>query len=259
MKAWSDEEVSAYLDGALKPAEAEEFAASLAADAELAARLEAMRRADLATKEAFNAPLEDAIPERFRALVMDDTPAAPPAPEIVDLAAARSQRRRQTFDYRIPLAASIALAVGWLGGTTVTPNRAPDQAIALSDAAAIDPASPLSRLLTETPSAQAVTFADANGFKPVLSFVAADGRLCREFELTSPDAASVGVACREPQAWRLEALLAAGAAPAVGQGYAQASGYNAAALDAVVADLGAGEPLAADAERRAIAEGWTSP
>jgi len=267
VKAWSDEEVSAYLDGALEPALAEAFATALASDPALQGRLEAIRQADSAARMAFDAPMNEAIPDRFLALFEDEAkaPVSPAAAEVVDLASRRAQAQPQPqprprgFDYRLPLAAGIALAFGWVGGMTLTPGRSDDHAIIRADAATIDPDNPLFRALEQTPSAQAVTLAEGDAFTPVLSFQATDGRFCREFEVASDEAMAVGVACREDATWRVEVLLAAEPAPSGQDGYVQASGYNAAALDAVVSDLGAGDPLGAEAEAQAMAAGWRGP
>lgn len=257
MKAWSDEEVSAYLDGALEPDLTTAFEQSLAADPELQTRLEALRLVNDGVRGAFDAPLQEDIPDRFMAL-FEDAPAvdaAPTAP-VVDLAAQRARRGPGSFDYRLPLAAGLALALGWGGGMTFAPARVDQHAMLRADATAIEPGNPLFRLLSETPSAQSVALAGGDAFKPVLSFAAADGRFCREFELASEEAVSVGVACRGEQEWRVEILLAADDNPTGADGYVQASGFSAAALDVVVAELGAGEPLGPEDEAAAISAGW---
>ncbi len=263
MKAWSDEQVSAYLDGALESDLVAAFEADLAQEAALRDRLEAMRQTDVALRDAFAAPLSEPVPDRFRALFEDAAP--PPVvvdAVVVDLAARRAQSRSLSHDWRVPLAASIALIVGLAGGMSVNGGRAADHTILRADATAIDAANPLHGLLNDTPSAQRVTLAADDTFTPVLSFTAADGRYCREFELISEEAVAVGVACRDTEAWRLEVLLAAddrpasGDGPASGQGYVQASGFNVAALDAVAASLGAGDALGPQAEAEAIAGEW---
>lgn len=91
---------------------------------------------------------------------------------------------------------------------------------------------------------------------PVLSFQALDGRYCREFEVNSGTAVSLGVACRMGTHWELQVLLAAGER-AVGQmAYQAAAGYSHNALNAVLDGLWNGSALNATQESEAIAAQW---
>jgi hypothetical protein len=94
-----------------------------------------------------------------------------------------------------------------------------------------------------------------------LSFAAADGRVCREFELYQEAQDFVGVACRAGEGWELEALLASASDLDASRngGFSQASGHAAGAVDSVLDALGAGDPLSAEEERALIAQGWQTP
>ncbi|MDM9647494.1 zf-HC2 domain-containing protein [Rhizobium sp. S163] len=78
----SDEELTAYLDGELPPAEAARLEALLETDAELAARLEFLSRASLPFAQAFDPLLAQAPKAELEAILsrLSDTPAAAPAP-----------------------------------------------------------------------------------------------------------------------------------------------------------------------------------
>ncbi len=78
----SDEELTAYLDGELPPAEAARLEALLETDAELAARLEFLSRASLPFAQAFDPLLAQAPKTELEAILarLSAAPAAAPAP-----------------------------------------------------------------------------------------------------------------------------------------------------------------------------------
>jgi anti-sigma factor RsiW len=257
VSAWSDEELSAFLDQALEPARGSQLTAALATDAGLRERLEALRQANEAARLAFDAVLDEPVPDRFRAVIAAAASAPADAAPVIDLAARRSRRAALPMDWRIPLAASVALALGWAGGAATRGPGDVGHQLVRADATVVDAANPLFRLLNETPSATEAQFGAAGDvFKPVLSFAAADGRFCREFELASEQAVAVGVACREAQEWRVEILLAADDRPDATGGYVQASGFNEGALDAALDALGAADALGPEEEAALIAQGF---
>jgi hypothetical protein len=243
---WSDEDLSAFLDGALDETTMLHIAEAIEADPELAARLADFAAADAAAKAAFNAPLSEPLPERFRIALE-----RPPSAEIVDMAARRRPAPGAVDRWRLPVAAALALALGGLGGAVIA-QRPSQHAFAQIDATIVTPANPLHRILSSAPSDEVLTLARGDQIKPVLTFVAADGRVCREFEMASERAMSVGVACRETQDWRLEILVAAADRPAKTDGYQQASGYDERAISSVLERLGAGEALDPSAEKAAL-------
>lgn len=258
MREWTDEELSAHLDAALDAETEAALEAALSEDAALAARFEALAGVDATVKIAFDAPLAEAIPARFSALLTP--PAAPHTAQVVELAARRAAKPARapapsSQGWKMAMAASLALVIG-AGGGFLAGDRPGDQTQARIEAAAIDPGNPLFDLLESTPSGQTVAASAAGMFTPVLSFQAKDGRFCREFETGAKEAMAVGVACRKNGGWKLEILLAAADRAPNGAGYAQASGYNAQALEAAMQGLGAADPLSAVAEAKLIAKGW---
>ncbi|MGC9419900.1 MAG: anti-sigma factor family protein, partial [Rhodovulum sp.] len=82
----------------------------------------------------------------------------------------------------------------------------------------------------------------------IASFRNVDGELCREFEHDGPDRVTVvSVACRAVDRWQPRFAVIAGAADS---DYAPASSL--ATLDAYLAAIGAGAPMAADEEKKAL-------
>jgi hypothetical protein len=253
---WSDEALSAYLDGELTESQNVALEAALARDAALAARLEALAGADEAIKAALDTPLDAPIPQPMLDLFAAP-PAAQPSPESPTVTPfPKRAPAAPGFDWRMPLAASLLLALGGVGGF-LSGRSSGAHDLARIEAGLLDPANPLARLLEQTPSGSPARLDGSAGMQPVLSFRSEDGRLCREFEMSADGERTVGVACRQTDGWRLEALLAAGPAqPGEPGGFAPASGLNAAALDAVLSGLGAGQPLSAEEERAQIAKQW---
>lgn len=252
-RAWTDDELSAFLDGELSAALTEDLLDALERDEALGLRLAELTEANAAASAAFDAPLNEPIPDRLRAIL--EGPAAQPEPDsnVVSLAQSAQARRAPAWaDWRLPMAASVALVVGGLAGAQL--SRAPAGAtIAQIEAAVIAPANPLHRVLSESASATAVTLAGGAVARPVLSFRDRQGRLCREFEMAAARATAVGIACRAGDDWRVELLVPAADRPDSAAGYVQASGYNEAAVEAVLSRLGAGEALSAEDEAAALA------
>ena len=224
MTTQRDEQLAAWLDGALPPVEAEAFAAEMARDPSLAAQAEAWRAHDRQITETLNAaerPIDDALLAR---LGLSAAPAA------------------ANDNPRWP-------ARRWLAGGT---------ALAASVAAAVlltlhgpVPGDPLSDALDRTASQASAQLADGRTITPTLTVRAADGRWCREFR----EGAESALACRAGGHWTVEAR-AHGAAAGDAGGIAVAGGADPAPLDAAYAKIKASDPLSAAEERRLLANRW---
>jgi anti-sigma factor RsiW len=253
-RAWSDEDLSAFLDGALPDADMAALRDALADDPALAERLLALQDADAAAKSAYDEALAAPIPDRFRATLDRhfDAASAPTAEtNVVDLQNRRAAKTALADRWRMPIAAGVALAVGLFGGAQLNAVRT-THSIAQIEAALVVPANPLHRVLSREASATLIKLSASDLARPVLTFVDKDGRLCREFEIASKQAVSVGVACQAGANWRVEVLLPASDRTMDEAGYQQASGFDTVALDAVMSRLGASEPMDAEKERAAL-------
>lgn len=239
--AISDERLSAFIDGRLSPEEGAALEAAIAADPVLAQRVRAeqARRARMARLRRM---AEDHPPaERLVAIGRADR--GRPA-ELIDLSAARAARMRQR---RAPIVRkwsrrgalvgvgvlSLAVAAEFLLNPGPTPMISAVGGGLIARGALADA---LTRRLSTSPVA-------ANAAVRVgPSFLAGDKVYCRNFTINDIASAS-GVACREPEGWRIR--LAADQSVAAGGGF-QAS----------VAAMKAGPPLSAQAEAMARAKGW---
>ncbi|MBT0958542.1 anti-sigma factor [Alphaproteobacteria bacterium KMM 3653] len=104
--------ISAYIDGALPPQEAEAFEAEAAANPEVAAELDAMLAVEAELTAAFDDLLDTPVPEALEQGIMaEQTPAPSPAP-----AAANANQPPQRNWPALATAACALLAVGVAGG-----------------------------------------------------------------------------------------------------------------------------------------------
>ena len=265
-----DELLMAYADGALSPEDAATVEKAMQSDPAVADKVAAYRRDRELLAEAFAQPMHEAPPQHLIDAVDasveqlgEDATDAEQGGSVVPFRSRRSAPRAPGgFDWRLPLAASVALIIGAVAGRQLPglPNSI-DHALVRADAAAIDPGNPLFVALETTPGGQPYPLAQADReggdvIVPVLTFRSRDGRFCREFEINSETAVSVGIACREPDYWKMEILLAAEDRPADSTTYQAASGYSEEALSVVIDKLMAEDPLGMEAEADLIGRGW---
>lgn len=241
---FSDEILMAFADGELGPEDAVRVEAAIAADPALARRAALFTGTRDVLARAAAARPETAVPDALMAQVRET------------LATARSeaaeskvlQLRRPAAPIRpMAIAASLALAVGLAGGLWIGLSSGSGGAPEGLRIAALD-APGMRAALDRVPSGdrQAV---EGGEIEMIASFRNADGELCREFEYDGPDRATVvSVACRSGNNWHPRFAIVAGAADS---GYAPASSL--ATLDAYLTAIGAGVPMAADAEQEALA------
>lgn len=222
------EEIAAFADGELDPQRQAEVAAALAADPALADRVR-VHRALRRRLAAHFAPILDApLPGQLTSSLRTSA-------EVVDLTTARQRRagprliRRWGWLAAPALAASVAVAVFLPGG---------------NDAAYLggDMAAALDRQLVAEQSREATT-------QVLLSFRDETGTYCRAF--TAPTQS--GIACREPDGWRLRVGAPGGRSQG---GEYRMAGSNTAALLEEAQAMAAGPALDAGQEAAARARGW---
>lgn len=236
----SDAQLMAFADGELSQDDAAWVARRVDADADTARRLavftETRRRLTDAAREQGDIP--DALMNRITGTIAAHE-AAQTAANVVTL----PQWRRSAPIWAVPLAASVALAVGLGIGLTTAPDTPQTPFEAFTSAAA-------QASLDAAATGETVQIASGE-LRILATFRTGANGLCREATLLagSSDAAHA-VLCRAADGtWVPELALRQPADPT---GFATASGAS--VLDAFLTDIDAGAPLDPDAEARALAE-----
>lgn len=214
--------VLAYVDNELSPRDAAAFEAELARDPALAKEVERHRALTAAVGRAYAPVLDEAVP-----------------PRLTMVANAANDPGRGWWRSWGAVAAS--LVVGVIIGRMALPTsdvvQGPGGLVARGA---------LARGLTTQLAA------DTGPIQVGLTFKDSAGRWCRTFESTP--ARMAGVACRDDRRWRVELATAVGVSQT--PTYRTAASQMSPAILAVVDGLRAGDPLDAEAERRARDGQW---
>ena len=269
----TDEMLMAYADGQLEDDQVYEVEAFLAID-ERGRQLvaEFKKTAELAA-EAFAAPIDEAPPqdlvdmirnhaaqkqEETRPAEQDQTAAEPESAEVIAF-----PFRRRIQQYSLPIAASIALVIGGVIGMQLAGkdgNSDTSQLVALGPVA---PDTPLSHLLTRSPSGSYIQQRPGRSLTVVATFKDKGNRYCREFEYLTgqtesdlePEAAAI--ACRDSKrGWVVEGAAHVAKAQTGEPGYLPSGAAEQDALDGLVNMLGLGKALAPDQEAKLVGTGW---
>jgi hypothetical protein len=250
-----DEALSALLDGALSPDDAEQLRARLAHDAALARRFEALRNADAAVREAYRGIVEAPLPQQVRdsieAVASTDSTASP--------AHTTPTPFRAWASPWASLPAALALAAGFVIALVIGPLIGPLNSNLLETGGTIAPRSGLYNALERSASGESVEIEPGIVATPVLTFATTDGTLCRRLEIASSASMTQALACRRDAAWFVELADFASGTPGGPNGvYRPATGAQSPEIEDAIDRMIEGEPLGRDAENALIARGWTN-
>ena len=240
---FSDEMLMAYADGELDLVSRAEIEAAMARDPKVAEAVERHRALAAKLRPAYDAVLEEPVPDRLAELV-----AAPGSAAIVDLAAKRraSGSAMTVGRWRLPqwaaLAASVVVGL-FVGMLLMRGADTPYEETATGLVARGE----LDKALTS----QLASAGDDAGVRIGISFRDRKGDYCRTFHMHR-EAPVAGLACRSGEEWRLQVLATA---PAHEGELRPAAAMPMAVLHAVDAAID-GVPLNAASERAARDKGW---
>ena len=180
----------------------------------------------------------------------------PVIPEAADHGAVVDSRRGAGWLGRV----AVVMAIFAAGAGGYYYGHVMQSSAARLSSTVVESASPLSQALQKTPSQELFRTDDGGGdiVLPTLSFKTADGRYCRQFEINSGQAVSLGVACNQGGEWRMEMFLAAGERPTGSAVFQPVSNRHRDAMSALFDRLWGGSLLDQVEERAAIARGWSS-
>ncbi len=218
-----DDALMAFVDGELDASAARSIEAAIAHDADLAKRIERMRRVKGLVEQTNEPP--DATPEHLLQMLR------PSAAAVTDLAAARRAQaaKRASVVSRAGLWGAIAagVALAFIAGRTTAPEPFVTQSkSALLASGALD------RALDNA-------LAGSTGDVSLgISFRAKDGKICRTFEMAANQQS--GLACNNDSHWQVRALAANEGAES---GRYRQAGSAAPQILQLVDDMIAGEPV----------------
>lgn len=242
---FSDETLSAYVDGELDAATSAVLEAAMATDSQLAQRVARQRELRARVREAFAPVLTELIPDRLLASVRG-APAATPASNVIAFPA----RPRPRWSWPQWGAMAASLVVGVLLGPALLRTTAPQAALETSGGRVLASGGLARALSQQLASVQPPGAPVAIG----VSFRARSGGYCRTFVLRDTQSFA-GLACRAGPAWDVVAL-AQSEASGSGGGYRQAGSALPPAVSSMLDELIVGEPLDAAGESAARAAGW---
>lgn len=244
----TDEMLSAFLDGELDRPTADALRRQLANDEVLRARLERFQSADALIRSAFDPIADEPVPQSLMAA------ATRPARRRAVL---RLPRLAVSHEWALPLAASVALAFGVALGSGLTLGTGSGADGGVLDRA-VASGTPLHVALESTPSDDVYRAPSGDDvIAPVLTFKAADGRYCRQFEWRTSARTLVGVACRTDRGIWTPVAAVNVAHQAEDGGYHPAAGEEGDALSAIRTRMMTGAALDIEAEQKLIAHGWS--
>lgn len=227
---YSDEQLSAFIDGELPDVEMQAVREALAGDEALADRLAQLAAVDVAVAEAVRTIDQRPMPARVA-----DRSRPHPAPVLPFVA-----RVRQAVTRHAALAASVALFVGF-GLGSLLPG---------------EPASTwpsVAEVLESRVSGSRVEVAGGLTVMPQLSYRNIDGDYCRYFEVRGNDREQ-GVACRREGEWQRVATAYLPADDEAGAVYTPASGGR--ALDLLLDQTLEAGPFGPEQEAELLTGGW---
>jgi anti-sigma factor RsiW len=289
-----EEALSALLDGALFPDEAERMRERLSREPALQRRFEAMQKADAAVRDAYRGIVNEPLPERVLQLLQpaaggtagyadatgatasDDTESArdrtgASASGVGEGAAGDTNvvgftprgkpswptAKPDWFTLPTALAAGVALVAGGaLSFLMLSQVRSDGTGALVAGAGIVERGAALYETLQTGTSGTTREIGAQATATPRLTFVDAAGDYCRQVDVASAAGTTYALACRRAGDWRLElASFTAQRAPSNGL-YRPAAGETPEAIDAAIDAMIDGAPLSRAEEQQLVSRGW---
>lgn len=245
MTKFTDQHLSAYIDGELSEELTRALRETLSHDVELSDRLRALEQANQTFLSAHREIDDEPIPQ----FLLDTIEGAPQMIEDANNVVSLPTGRKNVRAWIMPLAACLVLAIGvGLGARISLSSSLGTSEVIL--AGPVAQGSDLHQFLETVPSGQA-----QGDLTAILSFASIDGGYCRELGSSN----SRSVACRAPDRARWTVLASvADDTQTPSDAYIPASANPARAIEQVVDQLIVGIPLSSDEESELLAGDWSS-
>jgi len=235
---YTNEKLSAFLDGELPDSEMQAIEKAIHSDSALAERLEDLANIDRQLRQTFEPVLNEPIPGAVLSL-LDETEEQTPS-NLISFAAQKKFRKT----WQLPAAIAASLMVGFFVSEVY--NQAGSGNGEFTATGPVPETSQLFAALSSLVSGQKL-----GDIEPVLSFISTAGEYCREFTATF----SRGLACRNGRGWHVVSQIYTAKANSE-DGYSTASAQSFEAFDALVDNLITGETLSQLHEERLIKSKW---
>lgn len=245
---WTDEQLSAFLDGELSAQDTDALSQEIERDARLAARMEGIGSANTAYVDAVGQI--DRVPISAGLKTAIETP---PAAKVI---AFRPRSLTAFVAEHRAVAASLLCAAAVWGVMSATSNGSQSDPFAPGPDGVVMANSPLHQLLETAPTGQASTVGSATA-APRLTFAADDGSYCRQFDVVTDEGVSAAIACREDTGWRTQ-LVAYGLLRPTGD-FQTASAARSPILETFLDTRMPGSPMNSEEEGRLLRSGWGRP
>ena len=248
---WTDEQLSAFLDGELSPVDTDALARDMDADPQLAARAERLSVANTAFVES--AAMIDAVPVSAKLKAAMET--APAASKSADNVIAFRPRSVRAFlvEHRAIAASLLCAVTVWGAASSMAPQTASDP-FAPGPGGVIVASAPLYQILETAHTGEARPVSGGVTATPQLTFASADGQFCRQVALSSSGSSSAAILCRDEDGWRPQVV--AFGLPKGAVDYQTASADRSPALEAFLDARMSGAPMTADEEARLLTSSW---
>jgi hypothetical protein len=243
---WTDEQLSAFLDGELSAQDTDALSQEIERDARLAARMDRLGSASTA--------YVDAVGQIDRAPISAGLKTAIETPPASRVIAFRPRSLTAFVAEHRAVAASLLCAAAVWGVMSAASNGSQSDPFAPGPDGVVMANSPLHRLLETAPTGQASTVGSATA-APRLTFAADDGSYCRQFDVVTDEGVSAAIACREDAGWRTQ-LVAYGLSRPTGD-FQTASAARSPALESFLDAHMSGAPMNTEEEARLLENGWT--
>ena len=249
---FTDEKLSAFLDGELEPAQMDEIREAIALDMTISDRLAALAEVDRVVKVAAEKATAGALPKEIISLLDDkntvSTHKAPAADNVVPISSKDKMQsaepsKRAVWQTPFAVAASVAVLAG-----LVFLNQQGSEATEPSHWASV------SSVLDNNLTGEATTLASGVTVTPQLSFLNTEHSFCRQAQVGSQSELNVMIACKNNQGtWQLAASKVHKLTESAGE-YRTAT--SAKLLEDELDNMMASAPLNREQEERAIASLW---
>ncbi len=244
--SFSDETLMAFADGELSPDEQAAVERAMETDEALALKVAGFLESRIQSQTALKPLLDEAVPDALSKSVQGlvDQQAADEA-NVVAFPGKRQAAAMGTPRWALPMAASVALVAGALGGYLAGLSESGSPS-GLKMADLSQPA--ITQALTTVASGKETSLGSSERFRAIATFKDDSGDLCREFEVDHADKSTVvAVACHVEKTWQVQFTVVAAQNS---QGYAPASSHE--ALNAYLSAVGVSEPMSEESEKSAL-------